>query len=381
MSRRVLVLGAGAAGLSAANRLARHAEAGADLDVVLLDRARAHVFAPAYVSVMFGDAEPAAARRDVASLLHPRVRLVTGEAAKLDPDASTVSGDFGDLPYEDLVLALGAEVGWPGGPGPAGELAPWTLAGALAGRERLQGLGPGDRVVVGPMGLAYRCPPAVFDLAVRIRRATGAQVEVVHPWPRPLAPFGAGPSAAFASMLEQAGVGFQGGFAISEITAGALTSEAGARSGFTAAFLVPPHRPPAVVTGSALAGPSGWPDVSYPTFTHPRYPNVAIVGDLASFSLKVGMAGTLAVFEASHVADRIAAAAGGPPAEGPPQMAAICFVDPGHTGSFLHCDFTNPAAGTGPAACTLMPWLPYFRQAKRLFAQEWFGSMLTGEIA
>lgn len=380
MNRRVVILGAGAAGLPAANRLVRHADSDTAPEVVLVDRAAEHVFAPGFVAVMFGDAEVGSFRRPLAELADPRVKLVHGEITRIDPEASTVTGTFGELPYDELVIALGADVGWPEGPPPAGELAPWTQRGALGGRDVLRRLGPGDRIVTGPMGAVYRCPPAVFDLAVRIRQVTGADVEVVHPWPRPLAPFGDGPAAAFTGMLADAGVRFTGEFSIAEITEDAVVSASGARAGFDAAIIVPPHRPPAVVAGSPLAGESGWPAVSYPSFTHPAYRNVSVIGDLAGPALRAGLAGTLAVFEAAHVADRILAQSGGP-APGPPRMSAICFADPGRTGSFLHCDFGGPAAGTGPAACTLMPWLPYFRRAKRLFADEWFTSMLTGEIA
>jgi len=146
------------------------------------------------------------------------------------------------------------------------------------------------------------------------------------------------------------------------------------------AFVVPPHRPPAIVADSPLAGPGGWPAVRFPTFGVEGAEGVSVVGDLASASLKVGMAGTLAVHEAAFVADRIAATAGGPPAREQPVMSAICFLDTGGTASFLHCDFTGPASGTGPPVCTLMPWLPYFRSAKRLFAEEWFTSTIRGGV-
>jgi sulfide:quinone oxidoreductase len=235
-------------------------------------------------------------------------------------------------------------------------------------------------VVVGPTGLGYRCPPAVFDLAVRIRRVTGAHVDVVHPWPAPLAPFGPGPSAAATRLLADAGVGFTGGFEISQVHADVLVSASGDEVPYDAAFVVPPHRPPGLVAASTLAGPSGWPLVRFPSFGVDGADGVSVIGDLASASLKVGMAGTLAVHEAAFVADRIAAAAGGPPARELPVMSAICFLDTGDTASFLHCDFTGPASGTGPAACTLMPWLPYFRSAKRLFAEEWFTSTVRGTV-
>jgi sulfide:quinone oxidoreductase len=380
VTRRVVVLGAGAGGLAAANRLARHVQAGADLEVVLVDRSGEHVFAPGYVAVMFGDAQPEAFRRPITDLARPEVRIVTGELATIEPDDRRVTGSFGELGYDELVVALGVDVGWPDGPPAVGELAPWTLAGALAGREALAALTPRSRVAIGVPGVGYRCPPAVLDLAVRIARTTGANVEVVHPWPRPLAPFGAAPADAAARLLADAGVAFHGEFSVADITDRAVTSADGRTVEFDAGLFVPPHRPPAVVAGSPLAGDGGWPAVTFPTFSHPAFPNVSVVGDLASTALKVGMAGTLAVFQAAHVADRIAASAGGPPASAAPAMSAICFLDTGETASFLHCDFTAPASGAGPAACTLMPWLPYFRRAKRLFADEWFATMLTGEV-
>ncbi len=380
MTRRVLVLGAGAGGLAAANRLARHAQAGADLEVVLVDRTDEHVFAPGYVAVMFGDAEPEAFRRPLTDLVRPEVRVVAGETDTVDPDDRRVTGSFGELGYDELVVALGVDVGWPDGPPPGGELAPWTLPGALAGREVLRQLRPGRRVLVAPTGVGYKCPPAALDLAVRVAGSTGASVEVAHPWPRPLAPFGAGPAEAATRMLADAGVAFHGGFAVAEIGDRTVTSDDGRIVAFDVGIFVPPHRPPAVVAASALAGDGGWPAVTFPTLTHPGYASVSVVGDLATTSLKVGMAGTLAVLEAAYVADRIAAAAGGPAAPAAPAMSAICFLDTGTTASFLHCDFTAPASGTGPAACTLMPWLPYFRRAKRVFADEWFATMLTGEV-
>ncbi|MGZ4569098.1 MAG: NAD(P)/FAD-dependent oxidoreductase [Blastococcus sp.] len=380
MTRRVVVLGGGAGGLPAANRLGRSAEAGADLEVVLVDRSPEHVYAPGFVAVMFGEAEPEAFRRPLADLLHPAVRLVTGEATSLDPAGHRVLGSFGELPYDDLVLALGAEVGWPLEPPPSGELAPWTLAGARAGAEALRRLGPQDRVVIGPTGPGYRCPPAVLDLAVRVRGATGAHGAVVHPWPRPLAPFGEGPAAAATRLLADAGVGFHGGFELTEVQPDVVVSTAGDEVPYDVAMIVPPHRPPALVAGSPLAEPNGWPAVAFPTLTVPGWDDVSVVGDLASPALKVGMAGTLAVHEAAFVADAIAARAGGPAARPQPVMSAICFLDTGTTGAFLQCDFTGPASGAGPAACTLMPWMPWFRAAKRVFAEEWFATTVRGTV-
>lgn len=379
MTTRVVVLGAGAAGLSAANRLARHAEAGAPIEVVLVERTGEHAFWPGLVPVLFGEADPGEHRRAVPGLLRPGVHLVVGEVETLDPEDGFVRGSFGELGFDELVVALGVEVAW-GERAPAcGELAPWTLAGALAGRQALEGARPGTRLAVGPADPAYRCPPAVFDLAVRLARWTGATVEVFHPWQRPLAPFGEGPAAAVSAMLAGAGVGFRGGFSLEQVLPGELVSRSGERLGYDLALVVPPHRAPRCVADSPLAGPTGWPEVTFPSLTHPRFDRVSLVGDLAAPALSAGMAGTLGVLEGGFVADRLAARASG--AAGPlrPSMSALCFLDDGRVGSLLHCDFAAPAAAAGPPACDLLPPLPFFRSAKRLFAEEWFTGMLGGD--
>ncbi len=378
---RAVVLGAGAAGLSAANRLAVHAGRGdAELEIVLVDRSGHHVFLPGFVSVLLDGAAAEGFRRPLASLVRPGVQVVTGAVEGIDPGGGVVSGEFGELAFDSLVVALGAEVGWPG-EAPVEDVTPWTEAGTRRGAALLGRLGPGDRVVVAPATPAYRCPPAVFDLAVRVRRRTGAEVTVAHPWPRPLAPFGEEPAARFEDMLAGAGVRFVGGFQLAEATPGRLRSQAGAVLDCDAAMVVPPHRSPAAVAASALAGDGGWMAVGYPGLCHPDFPHVYGVGDVVAPSLRVGMAGTLGVFEGAFVAGRIVEAAGGPPVGPAPRMVAICFVDQEATGSFLHCDFSGPAAGTGPARCTLMPDLPYFRRARRLFAEEWFASTIGGEVA
>jgi sulfide:quinone oxidoreductase len=181
--------------------------------------------------------------------------------------------------------------------------------------------------------------------------------------------------------MEEAGVGFQGGFAFTQVHPDRLVDAAGASVAFDVALLVPPHRPPAVVTASLLAGPDGWMRVEFPGLRHPEHRDVFGVGDVVAPTLGVGMAGTLGVFEGGFAAETIAAELAGTPARTAPRMSALCFLDTGTTGSLLHCDFTAPAAGKGSPACTLMPELPFFRSAKRVFADEWFTSMVNGEIA
>lgn len=171
-----------------------------------------------------------------------------------------------------------------------------------------------------------------------------------------------------------------GGFPITGIGPDTVTATDGRAVPYDTAFIVPPHRPPAIVAESGLATASGWMKVSYPSLRRPGHPRVFGAGDLIGPTLRAGLAGTLGVFQGAYVADAIAAKLAGDAPPPAPRLAAICFFDTGTTGSFLHCDFAPSAAGTGPAACVFMPELPYFRKAKRLFGSEWFTRMLTGRI-
>lgn len=379
MPSRVVVLGAGAAGLAAANRLALRAQGS---EVVVVDRSGNHVYLAGSTSVMFGDLEPEAVVRPLPDLLAPGIRLVRGEVTAIDPQASQVRGTFGEIEYDYLVVALGVELGdLPADEG-ARVCSPWTVDGALRCRDLVAGIGPGTRVAVTVAGLPYRCPPAPFDLALRIRHATGARVAVAHPWPRPLAPFGPQAARVFEALFASRGVEYIGEFRLERIGVSHLVGEGGAEVAADLAVVVPAHLRPAPLEGSGLQAASGWMEVAYPTLRHPRYRNVFGIGDVIAPPLRLGMAGTLGVFEGGHVADVIAAELSGVDRiEAPvaPRLGAICFMHMGDVGSFMYCDF-SPVVEGGEPVCTVMPELPFFLRARSLFAEDWFGSMVRGEV-
>lgn len=377
MTTRAVVLGGGAGGARAANLLAQQAPQGTE--VILVERTGTHLFQPGLVQVLFGEAGIGSYRRPLSGLLAPGVKLVVGEVESLDLPVRLVKGSFGELAYDELVVALGVEAA-SGALEGLEELSPWTVPGALAGREALSKAGPRTRVIVGVAGIPYRCPPAVFDLAVRLRARTGAEVELFHPWDAPLAPFGEQVSGAFSALLSAAGVTYHGGFRLVSCVDGCATASDGRELRFDMALVVPPHKPPRAVSSSELAGEGGWPEVTYPSLTSPRFAEVSVLGDLAAVALGAGMAGTLALSEAGHVAGRLAAKLSGGVPPRSPQMSALCFVDTGITASALACDFTAPAAKAGPPSCVLLPFMSYFRRAKQLFAEEWFSALGGGAV-
>ncbi|MFB6126682.1 MAG: FAD-dependent oxidoreductase [Halolamina sp.] len=120
MSERVVVLGAGAGGTMAANRLDRQLAALGE--VVVVDRDPVHRYQPAYYLHPFGHLDLDDHSRDVGPYLRDDVRFVEAAVTGVDPRARTVETDAGTLEYDRLVVTLGHAVAeervpWDGEPG------------------------------------------------------------------------------------------------------------------------------------------------------------------------------------------------------------------------------------------------------------------------
>jgi NADH:ubiquinone reductase (H+-translocating) len=102
---RVVILGAGFAGLEAARRLAR-----APVELTLVDRENHHLFQPLLHELAAAVLQPAdiaeAVRRVVPG--RPGLRILMDEVTGIDRAARTVTLRHGTLPYDHLVVALGA---------------------------------------------------------------------------------------------------------------------------------------------------------------------------------------------------------------------------------------------------------------------------------
>ncbi|MFZ3414630.1 NAD(P)/FAD-dependent oxidoreductase [Arthrobacter sp. 3Tela_A] len=143
METNAVILGAGYAGVMAANRLAGQ---GVNVRLVSPDsrftqRIRLHEYTAGTRT------DPTVA---FSTLLHPGVDLVEAAAEEIDAAARRVHlGSSPPLDYDWLVYAVGsANAG-----APAGAIAPDRLNGAQAARQALQSLAPGEPVAVVGGGL------------------------------------------------------------------------------------------------------------------------------------------------------------------------------------------------------------------------------------
>jgi NADH dehydrogenase len=127
---RVVVLGGGFGGLGAARKLA-----GADADVILVDRNDYHTFQPLLYQVATDLLENAAVGHSLRDLFQdqPNARVHQGSVTSIDVDKRVVEfSDRAPLDYDYLVMALGATVNFFGTEGAAEHSFPmYTLADAV----------------------------------------------------------------------------------------------------------------------------------------------------------------------------------------------------------------------------------------------------------
>ncbi|QDG50392.1 NAD(P)/FAD-dependent oxidoreductase [Persicimonas caeni] len=103
---RVVILGAGFAGLNAARKLAKK-----DVDVFIVDRNNYHLFQPLLYQVATAGLDPSDISMPVRAVLgkYKNTRVVMNEVRAVDRQNKKVILERGELPYDFLIVATGAE--------------------------------------------------------------------------------------------------------------------------------------------------------------------------------------------------------------------------------------------------------------------------------
>jgi len=112
--KRVVILGAGFAGIWAARSLSR-----ARVEITVIDRNNYHTFLPLLYQVGSAEIEPAQIAYPIRSMLRrlPAARFIRAEATGIDLEKKFVVCDAGIVPYDYLIVATGSETNYFGVPG------------------------------------------------------------------------------------------------------------------------------------------------------------------------------------------------------------------------------------------------------------------------
>ena len=108
---RIVIIGAGFGGLKLARKLSNK-----PYQIVLIDRNNYHQFQPLFYQVATAGLAPSAISFPIRKLFHKskNVHFRVAEALKVNTDAKILSTDIGDIDYDKLVIATGADTNYYG---------------------------------------------------------------------------------------------------------------------------------------------------------------------------------------------------------------------------------------------------------------------------
>lgn len=332
---RVLVLGAGFGGISAALRL-REQLADSD-EVILVDRRPTFVMGLRKTWEALGIAPLSAGERPLAVLRDRGIDVRQASVDAIDPaaHAATLSGE--SVTADALVVALGADLrpDLVGGL-PERGIDVWSRANATRAREALDAF-RGGRLLIGIFGTPYACPPGPYELALLARdtllgRGIEAQVDLFTPTPIALPVVGPAESAKVERLLADAGIGLHLSHTATQVEDGQVRFADGSAADFDLLLAVPPHRAPSVLVEAGLAQAEGWVKVD-PATLETSFEGVYAVGDCTVVPLAHGLplpkAGAFAEQEGEVAADRIAARLAGREATAEFGGEGVCYVETG----------------------------------------------------
>jgi NADH:ubiquinone reductase (H+-translocating) len=312
---RVLILGGGFGGLNAAQKLKR-----APVEVTLIDRRNFHLFQPLMYQVATGSLSPgeiAAPLRGVLSR-QKNTQVLLGEAVDIDPDAKRVTlRDGANFEYDSLIVATGSKTSYYGKDGWR-EWAPSlkTVEEATAIRHKiLYAFEWAERakteaearawltfVIVGAGATGLELAGALAEIAretlkhdFRRINPTEARIILVEGGPRVLGGYPEDLSAKAEKLVERLGVEVRKGVMVTDIDEQGVTYKEGDQTGKFAAKTV--LWAGGVITtefGRKLGERTHAPTEKNgrikvnPDLTIPNYPNIFVVGDLASSYDKEG---------------------------------------------------------------------------------------------
>ena len=337
MGKSIVILGGGTGGLVVANRL-RKALTG-DNDVVLVDREKSHLFNPSLLWLMVGWRSKEQIQKPLSLLQGKEIRFLNAPVQRIAFDNRTVSTSEEDVPFDYLVVALGASTfpeKFPGFSEAAYDL--YDLSGAERIRAAIEHF-DGGRIVVLVTSMPFKCPAAPYEAALLlsayfVKQGRDVEIELVTPEPIPMGVAGPEIGNMVVSLLESKGIRFTPQHQAVKIDPARqeIAFHDGEMLSYDLLIGVPPHGLPPVLEGSPILAESGWVKVN-PRTLETDLEDVYALGDVTEITLPVGKplpkAGVFAHLQADVVAHNIAAKIKGVSPDKEFDGRGSCFIELG----------------------------------------------------
>jgi sulfide:quinone oxidoreductase len=298
---RILIVGGGAAGLTAASQLRR---ARPDLALTLLEPSRDHYYQPGWTLVGGGVFTLEQTHRQEADLIPPGVEWIQEGAAAFDPAAGTVTTTSGRrLAYDVLVVATGLRLCWEAieGVGEAlgqgGVCSNYSRDHAAYTWEAIQAFRGGNAVFTCPP-MPIKCPGApqkiayLADDVFKRDPALAARSKVIYATATP-GIFGVPTYAApLRQVVARRGMDSRYNHVLKAVRPASREAVFQVKEGeesreevitYDLLHVTPPMAPPEVVASSPLAAATGggFVEVDQYSLQHKRFANVFAIGDVA----------------------------------------------------------------------------------------------------
>ena len=356
----LLILGAGTAGTTIANKLRKRLDH-RDWQITIVDQDDRHTYQPGYLFLPFGINTADQLVRSRHTFLPDGVDFVVAEIDRVDPEASAVAlTDGRTLPYDYLVIATGTA---PRPDQTPGMLGPewrksifdyYTLDGAKALAHALETFDHG-RLVMHITEMPIKCPVAPLEftfLAEAWLRERGIRdrVEMTYVTPLPGAFTKPVASEHLGAMLDERKVAVESDFMVERIDneRKVLVSYDEREVPFDLLVTVPLNMGAHFIARSGMGDELNYVPVDKHTFLSRKYANVFAVGDAAD--LPTSKAGSVAHFAVEIFVENFMEYIDGRPMTASFDGHANCFIESGD-GKGLLIDFnydTEPLLGKFP---------------------------------
>lgn len=356
--KNLVILGAGTAGTTVANRMRTRLPR--DWALTVVDPEPLHLYQPGLLFLPFGARDEAKIQRSRQGTL-PDVHWVREAVSLVDPDARSVALENGDrLAYDLLVIASGSQTrpqetsGMLGGEWRRSIHDFYTLDGALALREALASF-EGGRLLVNVVEMPIKCPVAPLEFlfladAFFGRKGIRDKVDLVYATPldgaftKPVA------ARILGSMLAAKGIRVETEFATGEVDASGhkLRSYDNREVGYDVLVTIPTHFGAAFVEASGLGNELAFVPTDPHTLLAKGHDDIFVLGDATD--LPSSKAGSVAHFQAEVLQDNLLRSVQGRSLEPGFDGHTNCFIESGF-GKAILIDFnyeTEPLQGRFP---------------------------------
>ena len=337
--KTVLALGGGIGGLVTASLLKEKLKE--DIDLQLVERKKTFDFPPSYPWLMVGMRKKEQVQKDLDLLRRKRkIDVLNDEVLSIDTEGKSVlTRSNGKLPFDYLVIALGAEYSTSSIPGFSEHAYHiYDLESALEFEQAVKSF-DGGTIAVGISRIPFKCPAAPYEVALLLDdyfRKKGGKVKFEFFTPEAIPVPAVGPDIGnkVLELLGSRGVKYHPKLKVKEIKSKEISFESGETISYDMLFCVPPHAAPKPVVEAGLTDETGWIPVN-PRTLETKHVGIYAVGDVASIQTPNGYtpylpkAGVFAHGQAEVVANNIALGIAGKGKMKEWDGSGACFLEVG----------------------------------------------------